>query len=240
MHKNKGDLGKALDYFERSLKICEELGDKLGMGNSLHNIGIVYANKGDYDKAIMYHLKALNIREAINDKNNIRRSYQQLGWASFLTGKYDESNEYYDKQLVLAKELKDNNNISNIFANKGLNSFYNKDFTQALENLEISAKMQMELDSTITLETMAYLLLTKKILGKEYNVAEIHTLIKEQGKIKDYINFALFELLEDISYLEIAYNQIQEKASAMEDELSKKFLSYPIPKAIVEEWEKVK
>ena len=30
----------------------------------------------------------------------------------------------------------------------------------------------------------------------------------------------------------------QEKASAMED--GAKFLSYPIPKAIVEEWEKVK
>jgi len=26
----------------------------------------------------------------------------------------------------------------------------------------------------------------------------------------------------------------------MDEELSKKFLSYPIPKAIVEEWEKVK
>ena len=35
-------------------------------------------------------------------------------------------------------------------------------------------------------------------------------------------------------------NQVQEKASAMEEELAAKFLSYPIPKAIVEEWEKVK
>jgi hypothetical protein len=35
-------------------------------------------------------------------------------------------------------------------------------------------------------------------------------------------------------------NQVQEKASAMDTELGKKFLSYPIPKAIVEEWEKVK
>ena len=34
-------------------------------------------------------------------------------------------------------------------------------------------------------------------------------------------------------------NQVQENATEMEEELSKKFLSYPIPKAIVEEWEKV-
>ena len=40
-------------------------------------------------------------------------------------------------------------------------------------------------------------------------------------------------------FLDIAYNQIQENASAMDDDLGKTFLSYPIPKAIVEEWEKV-
>ena len=51
---------------------------------------------------------------------------------------------------------------------------------------------------------------------------------------------ALYQLLEDTSYLETAYKQVQEKADAMEDELKAKFLSYPIPKAIVEEWEKVK
>jgi len=38
----------------------------------------------------------------------------------------------------------------------------------------------------------------------------------------------------------LAYNQVQEKADAMEDKLKAKFLSYPIPKLIVEAWEKVK
>ena len=35
-------------------------------------------------------------------------------------------------------------------------------------------------------------------------------------------------------------NQVQENAAEMEEELGAKFLSYPIPAAIVEEWEKVK
>ena len=54
------------------------------------------------------------------------------------------------------------------------------------------------------------------------------------------INLRLYELLEDKSYLETAYNQIQEKADNLEPDVAAKFLSYPIPKAIVEEWEKVK
>ena len=115
-----------------------------------------------------------------------------------------------------------------------------KQYTKAIEYFDKSAIMQMELDSTITLETLSHLFLSKKILGKEYNVEEIHTLIKEQEEIDDYINFALFKLLDEPSYLKTAHNQVQEKASAMEYKLAAKFLSYPIPKAIVEEWEKVK
>ena len=122
----------------------------------------------------------------------------------------------------------------------GLVYFQQEVYNKAIEYLDKSATMQMELDSIITLETVSHLFLSKKILGKEYNVAGIHTLIKKQEEIYFYINFALFKLLDDPSYLETAYNQVQEKASAMDDKSSNKFLSYPIPKAIVEEWGKVK
>ena len=56
-------------------------------------------------------------------------------------------------------------------------------------------------------------------------------------KIYENENFALYKLLEDTKYLKTAYNQVQEKASAMDD--GAKFLNYTIPNAIVEEWEKV-
>ena len=38
--------------------------------------------------------------------------------------------------------------------------------------------------------------------------------------------------------LETAYNQVQEKADAMDGELKEKFISYPIPKQIIEEYKK--
>jgi class 3 adenylate cyclase len=40
--------------------------------------------------------------------------------------------------------------------------------------------------------------------------------------------------LGDTTYLETAYKQLQENASAMDD--GNKYLSYPIPKAILEAW----
>ena len=88
------------------------------------------------------------------------------------------------------------------------------------------------------LASTTYLYLTYKHIGKEYNVNEIHTLIKETENIEFELNLRLYKLLEDTTYLKTAHNQVQEKASEMD--VAAKFLSYPIPKAIVEEWKKVK
>ena len=84
-----------------------------------------------------------------------------------------------------------------------------------------------------------YLYLTYKQLGKDYDVNEIHSLIKETENIEFDLNFRLYQILEDISYLETAYNQVQDKASAMEKELAEKFFKLTIPKQIVEEWERL-
>ena len=62
----------------------------------------------------------------------------------------------------------------------------------------------------------------------------------DKGCNYQYDRYTIYQLIEDKTYLESAYNQIQEKADNLEPDVAAKFLSYPIPKAIVEEWEKVK
>ena len=123
--------------------------------------------------------------------------------------------------------------IGIVYVNKG-------DYKKALDYLEKSLAIQKEigLAASDLIWSTTYLYLNYKHLGNEYAEKEIHSLIKETENIEFELNYAIYQLLEDTSYLETAYNQIQEKASAMED--GAKFLSYPIPKAIVEEWEKVK
>ena len=59
MYQNQNDL--ALDYFNKSLKIKEELNDKLGISISLVSIAIVYQNLEDFTKAILYAQRALDI-----------------------------------------------------------------------------------------------------------------------------------------------------------------------------------
>ena len=69
---------------------------------------------------------------------------------------------------------------------------------------------------------------------------EIYSLSKKTKCLNYLGNYHLYQLLEDASFLESAYKQVKDKGDKMEDKFKAKFLSYPIPKAIVEEWEKVK
>ena len=48
------------------------------------------------------------------------------------------------------------------------------------------------------------------------------------------------QMSKDGPCLQSAYNQVQEKASEVDGKLAKKFLSYPIPKAIIEKYNKIK
>jgi len=240
VHGYKGDVVTTADYFKKSLAIAEELGDREGVGFSLGNIGIMHSIIGDYDKALEYYEMALNIFEELGDKSKIELMLGNIGKMYNSKGDYKKALGYYTRTLTICEELADNFRILEILYGIGVTHNNKGDYDRAKDNLEKSLNIQKKngLDSYELFITI-YLYLTYKHLGNDYDEKEIQTLVKEAHNIDFEINFRLYEILEDNTYLEKAYNQVQEKASAMDKVLKAKFLSYPIPKAIVEEWEKV-
>ena len=241
VHANRGDYDRALDYYVRSLAIQEELGDKTGMGNSLGNIGIVHMNKGDYDRALDYYGRSNAIKEELGDKTGMGTSWANIGLVHNTRGDYDKALDYYARSLTIQEELGDKRAMGIILSNIGIAHANRGDSGKALEHLEKSLTIQKEigLGANYLIWVTLYLYLTYKQLAKDYDINEIHNLIKEASNIQFVLNLGLYQLLEESSYLENAYNQLQEKASSMEKELAEKFLSYPIPKAIAKEWEKL-
>jgi len=62
-----GKPEKALEYYEESLKIDEELKDKRGKATDLNNIGSVYKQWGKPEKALEYYEESLAIFEELGD-----------------------------------------------------------------------------------------------------------------------------------------------------------------------------
>jgi len=241
-HSDKGDYDTALDYYERTLTIREEIDDKDGMGAILSNIGIVYRKKGDVGRALDYYERSLTITEEIDDKYGMGGSLSNIGAVHSDKGDYDKALDCHTRSLAIREELGDRRGMGISLNNIGNVHYYKGDFEKAQEYLgkPLSNDKVIGIGADVLIWSTTYLYLTYRHLGKQYDVKEIHSLIKETENIEFELNYRLYELLEDNSYLETAYNQVQEKASAIEENLKAKFLSYPIPKAIVEEWEKVK
>tara|TARA_B110000438_G_scaffold138649_1_gene133978 strand:+ start:67 stop:2379 length:2313 start_codon:yes stop_codon:yes gene_type:complete len=238
VHKNKGDYDKALDCYGRSLAIQEKLGDKREMGINLINIGIVHTEKGDYDKALDCYARSLAIQEKLGLKREMGINLYNIGDVHYNKGDLDKALDFCRRSLVIFEELGDKNGMAANLNSMGTVDTIKGEYGKAEEYLEKSLAIQKEIGVKVELETTTYLYLTYKYLSKDYDLNKIHNLIKEAENIEFDLNYALYVLIEDKSYLETAFDQVQENASAMDD--GKKFLSYPIPKSIVEAWEKAK
>lgn len=113
---------KALDFFFKSLKTVEEMGDKNGMSALFVNIGAVYFQQKDNAKALHYYLKALNIDEENLNKEGLVISLGNVGNVYYELKNYTKAIEYYLKALKISEELGDKrrsatwlNNIGTIY-----------------------------------------------------------------------------------------------------------------------------
>ena len=103
--KDKGEWDKALEFYERSLKIDQELGDKQGISNSYNNLGILYKDKGEWDKALECYEKSLEMNEELGDEQGISSSYGNLGILYKDKGEWDKALECYEKSLEMFQKL---------------------------------------------------------------------------------------------------------------------------------------
>ncbi len=139
---NKGDFQKGLDYNFKSLKIYEELGNKMGIAKSMLNIASIYHDQGDVSKALDYHFKSLKIKQELGGKKEIAKSLNNIAVIYDNQGDIPKALEYHSKSLKLREEIGDNNGIALSLNNIGF--IYNNqgDASKALEYFKKSLKIQ--------------------------------------------------------------------------------------------------
>ena len=157
-------------------------------------------------------------------------------------GDSDKSLDYTTRSLDIAHELNDKYGEAGALHTLGLVYLAKGDLDKGIGFFERSLTMQKEIGvgANDLVGTTAYLFLSYKRIGKKYEQDELFKLIEQSDKLEFEINFCIYQLLEDKIYLETAHTQIQEIANNLESGTINKFLSYPVPIAIIEEWEKVK
>jgi tetratricopeptide (TPR) repeat protein len=145
LYKQKGEWGKAIDYYQRSLAICEKVGDEHLMATIFNNLGVVYKAKGEWDKAIEYYQRSLEIREKVGDEHEMAPTLSNLGVVYEAKGEWDKAIEYYQRSLEIKEKVGDEHGMAATFNNLGLVYKDKGEWDKAIEyyqrSLAISEKM---------------------------------------------------------------------------------------------------
>ena len=145
LEKIEGNLSKALEKHQESLKIREEIGDKSGIAISLNNIGTVLDEKGDLDGALRKHQESLKIREEIGDKSGIAMSLNNIGAVLEKKDDLDGALEKHQESLKIQEEIGDKSGIAMSLNNIGTVLEKKGNLDGALEKHQESLKIQEEI-----------------------------------------------------------------------------------------------
>ena len=142
---NLGQYPKAIEFYQQSLAIKKELGDRQGQANSLNNLGNAYLNLGQYPKAIKFHQQSLAIFQELGDRQGQASSLGNLGLAYRNLGQYPKAIEYHQQSLAIFQELGDRQGQASSLGNLGLAYRNLGQYPKAIEYHQQSLAIDKEL-----------------------------------------------------------------------------------------------
>jgi class 3 adenylate cyclase/tetratricopeptide (TPR) repeat protein len=206
--RSRGDYDKAIEMYNKSRTLLQELHNKRGIANTTYQLGIVYHLKGDYQKAIEFNKQGLVILEEIGDKKGIAHTSGNLGIMYSYLGDYAKALEYHQKNLTISEEIGDQRGVG--MASSNLAKLYLMDGnpTKAQVHfqkyLDISEEIGDKVGTSAALGNLAILFLrTNKLDKAEEYLLRSEQILKELGNKQLLI----------IAYTHLAEVQLQRKVS---------------------------
>ena len=99
----RGDYESALDFLNRSLIICQDIGDVAGEGATLNNISQIYHARGDYESALDFLNRSLKISQDIGDVAGMCASLFNMGHIHLQNEEVEEAIGAWVTVYVLAE-----------------------------------------------------------------------------------------------------------------------------------------
>ncbi|MGL5063382.1 MAG: tetratricopeptide repeat protein, partial [Microcoleus sp.] len=150
---------QAIAYYQQSLNIHRNTGNRYGEADSLNNLGNIYNSLGEYSQAINYHQQSLNIQRDIGNIHGEAESLGALGSIYDALGEYLQAIECHQQCLNIARET--NNFRAEATSWRNLGSAYHSlgEYLQAIDchqqSLDIARKISSLFREVNSLNTLA-------------------------------------------------------------------------------------
>jgi tetratricopeptide (TPR) repeat protein len=195
-YNNKGllysETGKgkpAIEYYDKSLKMREAIGDKKGLAETYINLGLVYDNRGDMQNALFYFEKGLKASEEVNDPQQVSTALNNIGIVYHNLGDIPKALEYYMKSLQMQDKLGDKLKMAATLNNMAVLYNEQKDEQKSFEFYQKSLRLREEINDK---------------MGIAESLNNIGLIYKERGDAKKALecftrSYQLHEEMGDLS-----------------------------------------
>ena len=186
----RGDRVKALDYFERSLLIFDDLEDDRGSAAALNNIGLIYEEQGEYEKALAQFERSLAIEKSLNDQKAMASALNNIGLIHSNMENYELALQHHQLSLELREETEDKLGIAASLNNIGTVHQALEQYSEAMKCYEQSLAIKRAIGDERSLPATID------------NLGELHILLGEPEAAIRYCKegLALAERLEVLTY----------------------------------------
>lgn len=197
---DKGETTKAMENYQKALKIAESSSNKKNIASLLKNIGILYVTWKIFPKALEYYQKAESIAIEIRDSSLIADCHNNKGVVYEQQQKYDEALSEYKEALNYYLK----NNPENI--------------TMEYTNMAIVYKLKKDYASSVKYNLSAIDLAIKSgdkwLAAAIYNnIGNLYVELGDTKKAIDYCNKSL-AIAKEINATEVLINVYETLADA--------------------------
>jgi tetratricopeptide (TPR) repeat protein len=145
IHLELREFDKAIEYFELSLDMHQELGDEQGTGIVLNSLGSVYVQTREFGKAVEYYEQSLAIHRQFESQRNASDTLNNLGALTQQMGQLETAIDYYKQSLALTRETKDRYTEASTLSNIGAAYSEMSQWADALAYLQEALSIDREL-----------------------------------------------------------------------------------------------
>jgi serine phosphatase RsbU (regulator of sigma subunit) len=192
------DYEKAIDYYNQSSKISEEIGDRKGIANCLNSIGKVYRKQGNYTTAVDYCNQSLKIQEEIGNKHGMAAALDNMGFVYWTKGDMTKALDYFSQSLKVYEELENQEGIATSLNRVGAIYHMRSDYATAISYYIRSLKILEKLENKLRIASLLH------------NIGLLYRLQDDYDNAIEYFTKALkiFEEQKDKEHIADSYNSI--------------------------------
>jgi tetratricopeptide (TPR) repeat protein len=140
----------ALEHFQKSYALYQELGDRYYCAKALHRIGYCYGNSEGHEIYMKYTREAMELARENGDKFNLAVALGNLASGGFARGEYDAGESYLQESLVLAEELGDRVSLAHSTMQDGIYHFLHGKIEEAKLLAEKGLTIATDLNFSVT------------------------------------------------------------------------------------------